>query len=409
MEIPRKWNYPNYLTMINEEKRLEILYQYDILDKEAEAEFDNITYLASTLCNTPVSTISLIDKYRQWYKSKVGLTLDEVPREVSFCSIAIARSAETVVIEKLMEDAEFRKIGLINGFTDEGFYAGVPIKDKDSGAILGTLCVIDNVNKSLTEKQIKSLEILAVQASELFKIRRKYDNLREYNEDLYYKYSELEKFAGVISHDMKSPLNNIISIIGLIKENSDSEYRNEDKEYLYLIEECSLQLKKYVDGVLSYYKLDNVDLTTKEEFKISEVIDEIKSMFKVSPNITINFSSPYCSLKISKYALIQILMNLVENGIKYNNKEQIIIDVDFTESPEELIIEVSDNGIGMKSEHFEDIFYTFKNLNIRDKNGDYGTGLGLSSVKKILDRINGEIKVTSEINVGTTFTINIKK
>jgi signal transduction histidine kinase len=395
--------------MINEEKRLEILYQYDILDKEAEAEFDNITYLASTLCNTHISTISLIDKYRQWYKSKIGLTLDEVPREDSFCSLAIARSAETVVIEKLMEDAEFRKIGLINGFTNEGFYAGVPIKDKDSGAILGTLCVIDIINKTLSDKQIKSLEILAEQAADLFEIRRKYDTLRGYNEHLFYKYSELEKFAGVISHDMKSPLNNIISIIGLIKENSDSQYRNEDKEYLNLIEECSLQLKKYVDGVLSYYKLDNVDLTTKEEFGLSEVMEEIKSMFKMNPNIVITFSSTYSSLKISKYALIQILMNLVENGIKYNNKEQIIIDVDFTESSDYLIIKVTDNGIGMKSEHFNEIFDTFKNLNVRDKNGNYGTGLGLSSVKKIVDRIKGEISVASEVNKGTTFTLKLKK
>jgi len=77
--------------MINEEQRLEILYQYDILDKEAEAEFDNITHLASTICNTPVSIISLIDRNRQWYKSKIGLPFNEIPRELSLCSIAIEK------------------------------------------------------------------------------------------------------------------------------------------------------------------------------------------------------------------------------------------------------------------------------------------------------------------------------
>jgi len=74
-----------------------------------------------------------------------------------------------------LENEDFKDIAKMNGFKDEGFYAGIPIKDKESGAILGTLCVIDSVNKSITDKQIKSLEILAEQASELFELRRKTD------------------------------------------------------------------------------------------------------------------------------------------------------------------------------------------------------------------------------------------
>lgn len=395
--------------MINEEKRLEILKQYNLLDTQPEEEFDNITYLASTLCDTPISTITLVDSYRQWFKSKIGLTNNESSRESSFCSLAIEKSAETIVIEKLMDDEDFRKVGLLNGLTETGFYAGVPIKDKDSGALLGTLCVIDYVNKKLSDKQIKSLEILAEQTSKLFELRRKFKSLTDNNEYLHLKYSELEKFAGVISHDMKSPLNNIIALIHLIKDNTNSALKGEDLEYLNLIEECSLQLKDYIDGILNYYKLDNIDLTVKDEIIISSLIEEIKLMLSIDSNVTISYTSEFNSIKISKYALIQLLVNLIGNGIKYNDKEIVTVNVDFKSNENSYQIEVSDNGIGMKSEDFDKIYESFKNLNIKDRYGNYGTGMGLSSVKKIVDKLNGKINIDSELERGSKFKIKLPK
>jgi signal transduction histidine kinase len=395
--------------MTDENLRLEVLRQYDILDTHPESEFDNITFLASTLCNTPISTITLIDQYRQWFKSKIGLDNTESPREYSFCSLAIEKSSETVVVERLMEDEDFRKIGLLNGLTDSGFYAGVPIKDKSSGLTLGTLCVIDYVNKTLTEQQIKSLEILAEQTSKLFELRRRFKSLSDNNETLHLKYSELEKFAGVISHDIKSPLNSIISLIGLIKENSETAFKEEDFEYLSMIEECSFQLKNYIDGVLNYYKLDGMDLSVKNEIAVDDLIDEIRSMLNLNSKVSISYHTEYSSLVISKYGLIQILMNLVGNGIKYNDKENVEIIIRFEESSDDYIIKVSDNGIGMKSEHFEEIYQSFKNLNIKDRFGNYGTGMGLSTVKKIVDKLNGRIGIESELTKGTTFTVRLKK
>lgn len=393
--------------MIDENKRIEILNQYQLLDTEPESEYDNITYIASTLCDTPISTITLVDKYRQWFKSKIGLINNESSRESSFCSLAIEKSAETIVIEKLMEDEDFKKVGLLNGLTNEGFYAGVPIKDSESGAVLGTLCVIDYVNKKLSDKQIKSLEILAEQTSKLFSLHRQFKKLSDNNEYLHLKYSELEKFAGVISHDIKSPLNNIISLIRLIKENSETALKNEDFEYLNLIEECSLQLKDYIDGILNYYKLDSIDLSIKEELLISEIVEEIKKMLSTDSNVTISYASEYNRIKISKFALIQLLINLISNGIKYNDKENITIGIVFKQLENYNLIEISDNGIGIKSDDFDKIYKSFKNLNIKDRYGNYGTGMGLSSVKKIVDKLKGTITIASELNKGTTFKIKL--
>ena len=391
-----------------EEQRLRILKSYDLLDTKPEVEFDNITFLASTLCNTPISTITLIDADRQWFKSKIGVSNEESSKESSFCSIAIEKSSKTIVVEKVMEDDDFKKVGLINGLTNEGFYAGVPIKDKDTGIILGTLCVIDSVNKTLTERQIISLEILAEQTSKLFELRKKFKSLAQNNEYLLLRYSELEKFASVISHDMKSPLNNIISLIGIIKENASEAINNENEDYFNLIEECSIQLKNYIDGLLNFYKTDSIDLNEKDEIVITDLIEEIKSLLHVNSNVKINFSSDYQLIKTNKYGLIQILLNLVGNGIKYNDKEISEINIDFKSDSNQYIIKVADNGIGMKSENLNEIYESLKILNIKDRFGNYGTGLGLSTVKKIVDKL-GSIEVASEINKGTTFTIYLNK
>ena len=392
-----------------EDKRLEALNSYEILDTSPEIEFDNITFLASTLCNTPISTITLIDKYRQWYKSKIGIEATESPRETSFCSLAIERSSETIVVERLMDDVDFRKVGLMNGLTDTGFYAGVPIKENGTGLILGTLCVIDYKNNSLSESQIKSLEILAEQTSKLFEMRRRFKKLTKNNEYLHLRYSELEKFAGVISHDMKSPLNNIISLIKLLKDDVDHKLSSDSLEFIDHIEECSIQLKNYIDGLLNFYKNDNIDFSQKNELIVSSLIDEIKLMQNDFTNVNVNYQSDYDTININKYALIQILHNLIGNGIKYNDKEIVEINIDFSENASYYIIKVTDNGIGIDTKDFLEIYESFKILNVKDRYGNYGTGLGLSTVKKIVDKLNGRIEITSELKKGTTFTLFLAK
>lgn len=395
--------------MTKEDKRIEALNSYEILDSIPEIEFDNITFLASTLCNTPISTITLIDKYRQWFKSKVGITNSESSRESSFCSLAIEKSDKTIVIERLMEDEDFRKIGLMNGLTNSGFYAGVPIKDKTSGFVLGTLCVIDYENKSLTKEQIHSLEILAEQTSKLFELRKKVSSVAKINENLHLKYSELEQFASVISHDIKSPLNNIISLIDILKDDTDKCLSEENYVYIKHIEECAIQLKNYIDGLLFYYKTDKVDFSERSELIVSDLIDEAKLMLHISSNVNITFTSEYKSIISNKYALIQILINLIGNGIKYNDKETIEINIDFKSNNSNYIITISDNGIGIKQDDFDKIYNSFKILNVKDRFGNYGTGLGLSTVKKIIDKLNGTIEIQSEITTGTTFKLSIKK
>lgn len=145
----------------DEVRRIRALKAMNILDTPPEISLDEITTLASIICNTPISLISLIDENRQWFKSKVGISVSETPREHSFCGHAVFNS-KTLIVEDSHLDLRFKDNPLVTGDLGVRFYAGAPLITSN-GLALGTLCVIDHVPKTLSLDQISSLEILSRQ------------------------------------------------------------------------------------------------------------------------------------------------------------------------------------------------------------------------------------------------------
>lgn len=143
----------------NEAERLAALEKYNILDTLPEEEFDRITKIASLICGVPIALISLIDKERQWFKSKVGLDASQTPRDISFCQYAITGES-LFEIEDATKDERFLSNPLVTAHPNIKFYAGYPLVDPE-GYALGTLCVIDREQRKLSNEQQEALELLA--------------------------------------------------------------------------------------------------------------------------------------------------------------------------------------------------------------------------------------------------------
>jgi GAF domain-containing protein len=155
----------------NESERLKSLQEHQLLDSLPEEVYDDVTKIASEICGTPIALLTLVDENRQWFKSKQGMEASETPREYSFCAHAILNPDEIMVVEDARYDERFHDNPLTTGEPHVVFYAGVPVKDA-SGNAFGSLCVIDNRPRELTEQKLESLKALAKLVNAQFELRK---------------------------------------------------------------------------------------------------------------------------------------------------------------------------------------------------------------------------------------------
>jgi len=395
---------------INEKERLNALLSYEILDSDPEKDFDDIVKLASEICHTPISMITLVDKDRAWFKAKIGIDSDfkESTREVSFCAHAINNPNKTFIIPNALEDERFKNHPHVAHDLKVRSYIGVPLVDPN-GFALGSLCVVDTEVRNLDDFQLMALEKLANQVIKLLELRKKNSQLLENHNLLLNKYKDLEQFASVVSHDIKSPLNNIMMLTKILQDTNSERLDSDGVEMLNYIYKSSEELKKLVDAILLYYKYDNENVDVSEKIRLNDFIEYVISILNLKNDYELILPEINHRFNSNKMALGQILFNLIGNSIKYNDKPKGIIKIDYSEDELYSIISVNDNGIGIAQENLSKIFNIFENLGKSDRFKQTGTGIGLSTVLKMVQKLNGKIEVDSELTKGTTFKIFLKK
>lgn len=160
------------INSFDEQLRLQSLRSYNILDTAEERNFDDITELAASICNTPIALISFVDGDRQWFKSHYGLDTRQTDRCHSFCSHAIEHPEILMQIEDALEDPRFRDNVLVTGSPDIRFYAGMPLVN-EKGYALGSICVIDHQPRKLNDAQQKALRTLACQVIDQLSLKKR--------------------------------------------------------------------------------------------------------------------------------------------------------------------------------------------------------------------------------------------
>ncbi|WKN31527.1 ATP-binding protein [Porifericola rhodea] len=383
-----------------ESHRLSTLQDYQIMDTLEERDFDDIAEIASQICGTPISLITLVDDKRQWFKSHHGLATTETPREHAFCAYAIEQAHEVMVVSDPLNDPRFRNNPLVTHDPHIRFYAGAPLL-APNGEALGTLCVIDRKPNALNENQLKALKALANQVMAQMELRKKIRQLEEINKDL-------NEYAYIVSHDLKSPLNTLLSIVELFKINYLSHFDERGGQMLGMMESRLTHLKNLIDGIL-HYSLLGRDKGGKNLLDLNIEIPQIVDNISTEEDINIRVQEYLPSLLINKASLEQIFQNLLTNAVKYNDKDKVEIDIscrpkggaywEFT---------VSDNGRGIEEKFIPQIFKPFRTKHTKDRYGNEGTGIGLATVKKLVNRNGGSIEVESEPGKGSKFIFTLR-
>ncbi len=271
---------------------------------------------------------------------------------------------------------------------------------------------IDVMNQAL----IKESELIKLKGAELESLNKNLllekQNLAISEEKLKFSNEELKNYAHAASHDLKQPIRTIRSFADLLQrhlrkkgwEDKDSE------EYLNFIKSGSTNMNRLVNDLLDYGRMASVDDLRFKLYDLNELFKYVEQGLKENINesqATI-ISDPLPEMNIIPVKISQLFINLINNAIKFRRKDQdLIIKLKVIEQESHWMFSLSDNGIGIETEFYEKIFSPFRKLHL---NKEYdGSGLGLSTCKRIIDIHKGEIWVESKVGEGTTFFFTIQK
>jgi signal transduction histidine kinase/CheY-like chemotaxis protein len=391
----------------NEEKRLQSLYDLMILDSEAEKQFDDLVKLASDITGCPVSLISLIDKDRQWFKAKNGLDLDQMPRDISFCGHVVAQeSGDLFVVNNALFDDRFFDNPLVTGDSKVRFYAGQPLVTS-SGDKIGTLCVIDQEPKELTEIQINFLKTISNQVMALFELRKE---VAKEKTDSRNKVA----FVSSMSHEIRTPLTAISGYIEILDEEITGDERKKYGSYLEALQSNSKHLLELVGDILDFSKLEvNKTDVVLELLSTKALKNQISGMFKLEADkkkidFEIETKGLPNYLETDPTLLKQIIINLISNAVKFTEKGFVSVLFSYEEEHKTFKVKVEDSGPGISENDQKRVFTPFAQA-LEGRTKMPGTGLGLNISKQLAELLGGDLElVKTTVNQGSTFEATIK-
>ena len=388
----------------NEESRLEALYRYNILDTEREKAFDEIVELASYICNTPVSLITLIDKDRQYHKAWRGFEAHDTTREAAFCSYTILQN-DIMEVEDTDQDIRFSQNPSVLNDPHIKFYAGAPLTTSD-GYNLGSLCVIDQKPNSLTDQQKRALKLLSNRVMSELELRLQsekeherltvMENINEFKDNL----------ISILAHDLRAPLNSIYSTLDLL----DKQLINAEElsQLVPLLKTETTNTSDLLNNLLIYAKnsLNNIH-TLKEQFEASSIVEDTIELYHETAHrkgVALTFEAAKARIYGDRELIKMALRNLVNNGIKFcSTGDRVTVSLSSSEG--QTTISVSDSGQGMDPEKLEAIIAGTNRESSPGTSQETGVGLGFILIRDSILAQGGHITATSERGAGSTFNL----
>ena len=228
--------------------------------------------------------------------------------------------------------------------------------------------------------------------------------LRDKNSELARSNQELDDFAYIASHDLKEPLRGIHNYANFLLEDYADRLDADGRAKLETLTALARRMEALIDSLLEFSRVGRVELSNQETDLNALVRSTLESLqiTLLEDRVEVRIPRPLPTVRCDQVRVREVFHNLIINAIKYNDKPQKWVEIGWTSAGGRPELHVRDNGIGMLQKHHGAIFRMFKRLHGRDKFGG-GTGVGLTIVKKIVERHGGEIRVESSVGAGTTF------
>jgi len=236
--------------------------------------------------------------------------------------------------------------------------------------------------------------------SDISERKKSEERLAEYYMYLEKANKELDKFAYVVSHDLKAPLRAISNLSSWIEEDIGDRFTVDSAQHFTMLKGRIVRMESLINGILEYSRADRVK-SPNVMVDVKALINEIFELIVQDSNVTIELPENLPVINTERMKLQQVFLNLISNSIKYNDKESAIIKIACVEEEESFTFSVEDNGPGIEERYHEKVFIIFQTLQARDT--FESTGVGLAIVKKIIDETGGEIWIESELGIYTRF------
>lgn len=387
----------------NEEERLNRLALYQILDTPPEDAFDRITRIVAETIGVPIALVSLVDRDRQWFKSRRGLDAMETPREVAFCAHAILGD-DLFVVEDATKDARFCDNPLVENDPSIRFYAGAPLTSAQ-GFNLGTLCAIDTKPRQLTENERHLLSDLATLVVDELELRVALRGALQDAADAAKKETVQNEFITHITHELRTPLTSIRGSLGLLESGALRDQPEKAEQILTIANRNTESLLTLINDLLDFQKFElgkmtfdfgvvDADALVRDTCKLMEGTAEARDVtLVVEPNAN-------KAIIGDQARLAQLLSNLISNAIKFSPKGEKVRILSALRG-RFLRLSVIDAGAGIPKAFQGQIFERFAQA--PGPNKPKGTGLGLAICKLITEAHRGEISFESGEGCGTSF------
>jgi signal transduction histidine kinase/CheY-like chemotaxis protein len=411
----------------DEAQRLAALYEYELLDTAAEQEYDDITRAVSFLFGTPMSLVSLVAADRQYLKSKVGISLTELPRNSAFCAHAILGRTPMVVNDATL-DPRFRNNPLVVGPMGVRFYAAAPLVTPQGHAV-GTLGVIDTRPRQVSPEALEHLAALARQVVRNMELRRTIVSLRGSVEHLTHARAALETarcaavaateaksaFLANMSHEIRTPMAAILGLTDLML--SPASAPSDPIACLQTIRRQGDHLMSILNDILDLSKIEAGRMTVGNvPCNLMQILNDIAALTgprAVEKGLTFTVL-PSADLPAVVHTdptrLRQILLNLLSNAVKFTAAGSVTLRVasSLLEGDEHRVtFSVIDTGIGLSPEQQRELFQPFVQADTSATRAFGGTGLGLVISKRLAQALGGDVTLASAVGQGSTVTATI--